>query len=420
MIKNIVNTVGSKLGTSLISFVLLLIYSNYLGAAGLGTIGLIVLSITIVLLLSNLVNTSIIYFASRHSTGNLFWVSYIWSLVSVGIAIIANQIVPIFPEEYTNDIYILSFMQSGIAIHLNVLLGKEKIKHYNIYSFLQSLLTLAFVCSFFFIQKNQDVETFINALYIAYGIVLILSSFNTIPYIENVKPKDFKVVFTDAIKYGFYVQTANIFQLLNYRISYFILDLYSGRASLGIYTAGVQISEALLIPGKSISTVQYARISARKNEGYAQRISILFMKFSMLLTGFGTLILLLLPSSFLVWILGESFAQVKLTIMAMSLGIVALSAEIILSHYFSGTGRQQKNSTSSLMGLILTLISAYLLIPKYGAIGAALSSSIAFSGMLFYLVFQMLKHPGVKFSLFLPQKNDLKLVRRILRLYLPK
>ena len=129
---------------------MLLIYSNYLGAAGLGTIGLIVLSITIVLLLSNLVNTSIIYFASRHSTGNLFWVSYIWSLVSVGIAIIANQIVPIFPEEYTNDIYILSFMQSGIAIHLNVLLGKEKIKHYNIYSFLQSLLTLAFVCSFFF------------------------------------------------------------------------------------------------------------------------------------------------------------------------------------------------------------------------------------------------------------------------------
>ncbi len=420
MIKNIVNTVGSRLGTSLISFVLLLIYSNYLGAAGLGTIGLIVLSITIVLLFSNLVNTSIIYFASRYSTGNLFWISYIWSLLSVGIAFGFNQVVTIFPREFANDIYLLSFMQSGIAIHLNVLLGKEKIKQYNLYSFLQSLLTLAFVCSFFFIKGVKEVEAFVNALYLAYGTVLVLSSLNIIQFVKDVSLKKFITVFTDAIKYGFYVQTANIFQLLNYRISYFILDLYSGRASLGIYTAGVQISEALLIPGKSISTVQYARISARKNEAYAQRISILFMKLSMLLTGLGTLILLILPSSFLVWILGDSFSQVKLTIMAMSLGIIALSAEVILSHYFSGTGRQKKNSTSSLIGLVLTLFSAYLLIPQYGAIGAALSSSIAFSGMLLYLVLQMITHPRVKLNLFFPQKRDFTLIRRIINLYLPK
>jgi O-antigen/teichoic acid export membrane protein len=417
VIKNVVNTVGSKLGISLISFVLLLLNSNYLGAAGLGSIGLIVLSIAIVLLLSNLVSTSIIYYASRHSTGNLFFVSYLWSIISVIILYFFNQAFPIFPKEYANDIYILSFIQSGIVIHLNVLLGKEKIKHYNIYTFLQSLLTLTFLCSFFFIKKMVEVQAFIYSLYLAYGLVLLTSSFNVIPLLSRLKPSQFINVFKDSISYGIFVQSANIFQLLNYRISYFILDMYSGRASLGIYSAGVQLSEALLIPGKSISTVQYARISAKKDEAYAQRITILFMKLSIFLTGIGTLLLMLLPTIFLTWLLGESFMHIKSTILAMSLGIIALSAEIILSHYFSGTGRQKKNSVSSLIGLCLTLVFAYLLIPKYGAVGAAITSSIAFSGMLVYLVILMSKQQGMSLSIFFPKKTDWILIRRIIQKY---
>ncbi|MCB0803328.1 MAG: polysaccharide biosynthesis C-terminal domain-containing protein [Flavobacteriales bacterium] len=417
MIKNIINTIGSKLGISLISFILLIINSNYLGAAGLGSVGLIVLSITIVLLLSNLVNTSIVYFASRHNTGSLFFVSYIWSVISVLFIYLLNQVFPFFPQEFGTDLYLLAFLQSGIVIHLNVLLGKEKIKSYNFYTVLQSTSTLAFLCFFFFVQDKVEVQSFINALFGSYSIVLFFSFINVIPHIKNVEFSSFVSVFKDAFQYGFFIQSASIFQLLNYRISYFILDLYSGRASLGLYSAGVQLSEALLLPGKSIAVVQYARISKKKNEAYAQRITLLFMKLSILLTGIGTFVLLLLPSSFLTWLLGDSFFQIKSTIFAMSLGIIALSAEIILSHYFSGTGRQKKNSTSSFIGLSLTLIFAYLLIPTYGAVGAALTSSIAFSGMLIYLFVLMNKHKGVHFSQFLPQQKDWILIRRILLRY---
>ena len=173
----------------------------------------------------------------------------------------------------------------------------------------------------------------------------------------------------------------------------------------------------MLIPGKSISTVQYARISAKKDESYAQRVSLLFMKLSVLLTGIGTVILMLLPARFLTWLLGDSFAHIKTTIFAMSIGIIALSAETILSHYFSGTGRQQKNSISSLIGLVLTLVFAYILIPSYGAVGAAMTSSIAFSGMLIYLLVLMSKHKGMSLKLFLPQQKDWRLIRRILKMY---
>lgn len=415
MIKNIVHTVGSKLFIAILSFVTLLLNSNTLGTSGLGTISLLVLSITIILLISNLVHTGIIYFASRHPAFNLFIISYIWSFVSLGIAFVVQKIFHLFPEDMAEDIYYLAFLQAGIVIHLNLFLGKEKIKTYNFFSILQSVLTVGALLFYFFVLEVKEVSSFIHALYLAYASCFFLSFFRVIPLLGKLEIYGNWLLFKETLLYGFYIQSANVFQLLNYRISYFILDAFAGRASLGLYSAGVQLSEALLLPGKSISTVQYARISAKKNQMYAVRVSLLFMKISVLLSTLGTLVLLLLPAEFFSFLLGEGFGEVKYTIIAMSLGILALSAEIVLSHYFSGTGRQKKNSISSLIGFLVTLIFAFLLIPRYGAIGAGITSSLTFISMLLYLLFQMKSHPGMSMRNLIPNESDKNLVIRLWR-----
>ena len=53
------------------------------------------------------------------------------------------------------------------------------------------------------------------------------------------------------LKYGILGQTANVFQLINYRLSYYLIDAFAGRASLGVFSAATQISEGLWIFGKS-------------------------------------------------------------------------------------------------------------------------------------------------------------------------
>lgn len=414
MIANVVHTFGSRIGIALISFTILSLNAHYLGAAGLGTIGLIVLGITIVQLATNLINGSIIYYCSRLRKGNLIILAYVWSIFSVAFLALIDQLFGLFDKEYALHIYLLSFLQSVVSIHLYIHLGVEKIKAHNRYSLLQSILTVLGLLAFFLLFKNIEVISFIYSLYIAYGLVALLSGVPLRKYYGDFSFAEIWSDFKKALRYGFFIQTANTFQLLNYRLSYFILDAYAGRAALGQYTASIQLSEALLIPGRSIATVQYARISGRNSDSYAQRITFLFMKLSFLITLLGTVFLLLLPSSFYQFILGGEFSQVKLLIFCMGLGLIALSAEIILSHYFSGTGRQEVNSISAAIGLTATIAGCFLLIPDYGAVGAALTTAISYLSMFFFLFVMMNFQKGVSGLEFIPNRNDLQLLRKLI------
>jgi O-antigen/teichoic acid export membrane protein len=378
-------------------------------------VGLIVLGITIVQLAANLINGSIVYYSSRIKRGNLLFISYFWSIASVFLFIAFNEIVEIFDAEYAFHIYLLSFLQSIFSIHLYLILGDEKIRSFNILSLLQSIVTIAFLLIAFFVFEKAEVMSFVYALYLSYSFVAIISGLMVISKFKEFKPSEILQDFRKTIQYGFFIQTANTFQLLNYRLSYFVLDAFAGRAALGQYAASIQLSESLLIPGRSIATVQYARISTKNNDNYAQRITFLFMKISFLVTLLGTVVMLILPTSLYQFILGDAFAEVKILIICMALGLVALSAEIILSHYFSGTGRQKTNSISAAIGLATTIAGCFILIPTYGAVGAAITTAVSYGSMFGFLFIMMNFQKGVSSVQFIPNREDMKLLKRIWR-----
>lgn len=414
MIGKVIHTFGSRLFIAGISFLILSLNANYLGAEGLGTIGLIVLGITVIQLFANLINGGIIYFFSRIASSNLLLMSYTWSILSVIIFAMINHIIELFDAEFSIHIYLLGLLQSFISIHFYLLIGAERIKFYNYLNFFQSFFTVLFLSVFFFIQNNFTVTAFIYSLYISYILVWFSALLRSRMYIKAIEVSVFWKNFKEVLSYGFFIQAANTFQLLNYRISYFILDFYSGRAALGQFTAGIQLSEALLIPGRSIATVQYARISKKRNLKYAQKVSLLFLKLSLAICIVGLIILLFIPLEIYQFLLGSDFLEIKNIMAYLSIGLLALSAEIIISHYFSGTGRQKINSISALIGLGVTLISCFVLIPKYGIIGAAIASSLSYFSMFVFLYIKMNKEREVnKISFFLNRK-DIILLKRII------
>lgn len=415
MLNNILHTFGIRLITAAISFGVLFLNANFLGAEGLGTVGLIVLNITLIGILANLIHGGLIYFSSRKNQGNLFLIAYLWTLISVVIYVVFNQFYPLIDQEYFFATLALGGIQASASIHHYFLLGQEKIKRFNLISLLQSLGLIASLLWSFYGRSYVKVDAFIQALFLSYALSYVLAFLSSLTFLE--KPILFKLKddFVDCLKYGFFAQAANTFQLLNYRISYFFLDSLSGRAALGQYTAGVQLSEALLLIGRSISTVQYARISRRKQEAYAKRISLLLMKISYLLTSLGLVVLLLIPTDWFISLLGKDFSLLKTILAGLSLGIIALSAEVILSHYFSGTGRIKTNAISAAFGLVVTLIGCWLLIPFYGALGAALSSSASYLAMFVFLYLKMNRESAKKLRLLLPTQAELKLMRRLVR-----
>jgi O-antigen/teichoic acid export membrane protein len=58
------------------------------------------------------------------------------------------------------------------------------------------------------------------------------------------------------LKYGFVIQIANLAQLLNGRLSIYVIDFLAGRKSVGLYNFGTKFSEAIWLIPQSISSVQ--------------------------------------------------------------------------------------------------------------------------------------------------------------------
>ena len=416
MIGNIINTVSTRITLAVLSIILLLLNSNVLGTEGLGTIGIIVLEITIYLLISNVIcGGSLIYYSSRKKVNELMIAAYLWILLSAGAYYLIISLVPVLSSDYLNSIVLLGFLQSIITANLSLLAGQQRFKVFNLVALSQAIIQISSLCICFFLLDERSIESFIQSTLIAYSFAVVFSFIRLIPTIETRIKLPTLALFKELIHYGFYLQIANVTQLMNYRLNYFLLDYFSGRASVGQFMAGVQLSEGLLLPSKSIGTVQYAKISSQKSKTEATRLTVTLLKVTLLLTIPITVLLILLPEVVYTTLLSSDFNRTPEVIAVMGIGIIALAGEIILSRYFSGTGQQKVNAVSSTVGLAVTVIAGFTLIPIYGLLGAAACASLSYLSIFIFLLFKIIRGTSLKLSDFILKKQDVVYFKRVLQ-----
>jgi O-antigen/teichoic acid export membrane protein len=419
MFNKVLFTISTRILTAMLSIVNVLIGTNYLGVEGYGTIALIVLGITIYLMIQNLITgSSIIYFISKFEPSAIVVMSYIWVIVSAGIflgliytshylGIYFNWSFEIVPKEFIWHNIFLACGYGLMAIHLNVLLGRERIKAYNLIFLIQHVIATILLVVFYVLLKKESIGYYLVALYVSYFIAFLSAFVFTLNYIKSFHLPSFPE-FKSMLKYGALGQSANIFQLINYRMSYYLIDIFVGRAGLGIFSAATQISEGLWIFGKSIATVQFARISNSKEYTYARTLSLRLLKFTTSLTLLPLLVLLFMPIDFYTFLLGPEFTEVRTIIRLMALGTISLTASMILSHYFSGVGQIGKNTVGSGIGVVFTIALGFLVVPYFGMNGAAMVTSMSYSASLIYLIVQFNKETHFPLAEWLPNKSDIK------------
>jgi len=100
------------------------------------------------------------------------------------------------------------------------------------------------------------------------------------------------------IRYGIMNQVAHITQMLSFRLSYYVLDHYHGEAAVGVYSNGISLAESIWMISKSISLVQYARISNTRERSEAAKLTVRLIKFSVAASLIILIPLMLVPSSF--------------------------------------------------------------------------------------------------------------------------
>jgi len=271
---------------------------------------------------------------------------------------------------------------------------------------------------FLYFLNTKDVSAYMYAYLFSYALVWLFS----IPFVwKNLVFTGFKNIiflFKQMIMYGFVIQIANFAQLLNYRLNYYIIELCSGRQPLGLFDLGTKLSEAIWILPKSMATVQYSKISNCENDKvYAQKLTLAFLKLAFIFSLVATSILLCVPSQWIGWIFGFEFVESKPVIIALAFGIITLSCNIILSHYFSGFGKYKINTIASVIGLIITaglglsFVQSFTEMPYMKVIvSIAAIASFSYSASFVFTFICFLKDTHLKFKDFKINKSDFQLL----------
>jgi O-antigen/teichoic acid export membrane protein len=414
ILRKILGTSGARVLHALSNLLLLWMATNKLGSEAWGLSGLILLDISLLLLLADMIGNSLVYFSSRRSTFSLLALSYLWTSIVVLSSALIFYFLHFFPrlyhilipEGYGIHILLLVLMNGFHGFNMYILLGKEKIQAFNSLFIVQFSMMLLSMAGLIFFLKITDERAFVYALYISYFIPLIIGY--RMIYIILKKEDETKqaATFKELFRFGSMTQLSSIAHMLNKRIGFYFLNLFSGLSALGVYNSGAQLSEGLRMIGQSIALVQISSLSNSDNRKYAKVLSLQLLKFSVLLTAAAIGVLLLIPSSVFEFIFGIGFGKIRIVIASLSPGVIALAANAIFSHYFSGTGRPVYNLYASLIGLSITLPAALMLIPAFGIIGAGATSSLAYISAVIYQWIIFKKDSNTHWKELLISRND--------------
>lgn len=410
MIFHILRIFVTRLGASVLSFLLVILSARWLGADGRGIISLIILNITVCGLVHQIFGgNSLIYFTKKIKSTQLILVSYVWALICCVTINSIFYFANIIPDQYIFLTFLLSMAQCFFVTNNSILMGTEKVAKQNMLNLFQILLHLLFFIFAFQLLRISGVSAFIGAALCANMMVWIWSFF----FLRNEKNASLNTLkIAELIKvvwqYGKVIQSTNLIQFLNYRFTYYLIELYCGTAMLGIYSTAMSIAESVWIFTRSLSNILYPKIVNAIDQVEIRNTTLLFLKASFSITLLGTLGLICMPAGFYSLIFGDQFIQIKDIILFSAPGLVFMGVVNIIAHYFSGISKVHINLKSAIIGIFCTFIIGAFLIKNHCYYGAIATTNIAYGSIFLFLFYCFVKDLKLQLS-------DLKISARDLR-----
>ncbi|MFT3885299.1 MAG: polysaccharide biosynthesis C-terminal domain-containing protein [Flavobacteriales bacterium] len=411
MLKQITGTIAARVAMAASGLLVSVLAGHRLGANGLGVIGLVVLGISLIGLAANLLGGgALVYLVPRVPLRRLLGPSYAWAVVVCGLGYAVVDLFGLVPEGYALHVAVLALMQAIYSIHLNVLVGQGRIGAYNRIAVLQTLVLLGAFAALL-AARHTDPMSYVRASYLAFGTTLLLSTLLLRAHPPRL-PWNEGSVLRLMLRQGVFVQSANAMQLLNYRTAFWLIDRFWGKAPLGIYAVGTQLSESAWLAPKSLGLILYSRVSNTAHPGEQRDLTVLLLKAAVGSALAVLVVLLLLPAAVFQWAFGPEITGLGPVMSVLAPGILAMSASQAFSHFFSGTGRNRHNVIGSGTGLLVTLVAGFLLVPHHALLGAAATASLAYTVNATYQAFMFMRITGLPWHGLLPGMADMRRLRR--------
>lgn len=420
MIRPVIGTVGARVIITLANLLLVALAGRHLGAEGLGTISLLVLGVAFILILAHVVGGGgLVYLVPRLGVGATLLPAYAWAVLSALVALAATSLLPLAPEGLALHLVLLAFLQALNSIHLNILVGRERIGLQNTILVAQSVVQLI-LFALLLTHDGATIMDYVAASYGAYGTTVALSGWSVWRGPLNGLLDRPGGSFRALARQGGIGQLANLFQLFNYRAAYYFIEALRGTAALGVYSVAMQLAEGSWLVPRSIGGVLYSKVSNLEEQRRQIQLTVILFKVAVIIGLVCSLVLIVLPDALYGLIFGPEIQGLRPILLLIGPGLVAMSGSQVLSHYLSGSGRIHHNLIGSGLGLLVTLAAGWPLIGTYGLSGAALTASLAYSAGLTYQIIIFLRLAPVRIAELFPHRDDVRKARSLWHIHRSK
>lgn len=388
--KDFLLTALTKVLILLLNFAAVIFTTQLWGSEGKGFIAIFAADISLVATFTNiLTNSSVSFFLKKIGHSPLATLAFLWTFLVSAIATViiafADVSVPALP------FFVVAVLSGCITFHSSLFLGVQKIFHYNLATLLMSALLLVFMLAFHYFLPEIGYHAYFYGQILSYTVVLILCQVFTHKIFGRIHFSFSFDTLKKTFNFGWQEELSAFMQFLNARLCFYLIGIYADISSVGIFSVGVTISEAIWVFSRSMALVQYSKVLKMGDTDEAwhetRRVSLITLAITVCCIAIAGCI----PTSVFEFIFGKGFGEAKNVILLLAIGITANSVAQVLFNYFSALGQLKILLLRSSTGLVVTLSLAFILIPAWSISGACIVNSCSYLASSTILVIFFIK-----------------------------
>ena len=386
---NIIQTIAGKTVILFLNFAVVVLTTRLWGTDGRGAIALFLANLNLITTVTNIfTGSSVSYFLSKQGISKLILQAYLWVFVMAAVLGIVFRIY----DQTTPSVFlfIVAILFGFTAFHSSVFIGDQKIGYYNLITVVQPVFLIAAMLFFyFFIDKSYF--AYFYGMIVSYALIFVICKILTGKTHKKIAYHLDKLAAKETFSFGWQIELSSFLQFFNYRLSFYFLNYFLGTASVGVFSVGVTLSEAIWIVSRSISLVQYSNVVKQGDTKDSRNETKTTAKYSFFISLLCIVFILFLPKQVFSFVFGEGFEEVKQVVIMLSPGILAIAVSNVYGNYFSAIGRAKILILKSAIGVLVTVGLSFWLIPTLHITGACIvnaSSYIVSSIILFWFFYR--------------------------------
>lgn len=286
-------------------------------------------------------------------------------------------------------------MQSITILVINVLRARHKYNLANNVFLVAEAVLLAAMVGVFYLS-SETIDNLVAILIFSSAISILAGVVFTCFVVERESPRFDMAVIREGIVFGIKSQAGNAFQILNYRLDHLLLGLFLSAEKVAIYFVATKSIEFFRFFTASIVFVfepVFASQAVLDARSHVRRMlkPLLLANFTLLAIG------IIIAPYFYPILFGGWSEQATAPLLVLAIGFTISGANSLFGAYYLGQGRPIVPTLASSAGLVVTVGFGVVLIPFFGVIGAAVTSSVTYAvvTMVYAYVF-VKKEPVVR------------------------